>query len=501
MDTPTDEKQPSDVRHSLKVSAEILFGVSLVFMLSIFLFNFSLMEKRVLRAKKVRREINLSEMLGRLQSYREKNEVFFKSFVSSGLDSYCFLEFPRKVIKKPDLWENKKFCDELGKEAISILASYSEPDDRLREFKALIAEVFAENPEYVEYLNRVVSPVLAKIDTPESFEDIAFWVAFENRSNGPFIRGPDVSITFGKQFYDRQKSDERSHIYQLMMTFSKQSSSLSKQSSVDEELFNLWKQAYEEKRASTEPFPGVSFFGLSISADSVVFGIAPILTVLQLIFLIYWEKRHTYLSNNKVVFTFPNFACPNDPLAGSRPHTLGEAAQRFLWLLFLILPVCLLAIGLLTRYDLSYLLLDDSNYFFSGLSDTLFETQNHDRSRDWLSFFWDWVIFACLILSMLTVSQITKSKSKKKPRSKAAIRVVNAAAFICGTVFIILSYRSFEKQIGLTNMLYLVAFGCLCAVFFAVGFRRRSRLLMFLSAVGAALFLIHFIPLATLIER
>jgi hypothetical protein len=486
----------SDTAHTTKLSAEILFGVSLAFVLSIFLLNSSLGDLRERRNKQDDRYRALSEMVDRLHSYRAKDGEFFENLVVASLETESQSgrhrdQYP-SLFRKGRLWEIRS-VETFGAKAANVLKIKTLPSERESEFRAFIAEAFKDDKEVALFINNEIVPRLATIDTPAGWEDISSWIAFGKYLNsGQTIPGDGVGITFGKRFIDQPGDDEdRFYVYRLLL-------STPEQSSVDDELLALWKQSYNETRSSVTPLPGVavSLFGLSISADAVVAGAAPILIVLQFLFLIHWERRADADETSRSSFIFPSFACPNDPFNGPIPKTLGEIAQRLIWTLFLILPISLLSVGLLTRYDLLYPL-----RYFGEVKMTLFDAEMSARSKDALSSTLDWVTLICVALSALVVLNITRSQSKSAPRKGTngrniwIITLILIAACISSTLlkfYFRIAHPSNASDVEF-NMSYFAAFGVLCSLCLGLALYHQARFFGFLSVIGLVVFVFHFI--------
>lgn len=495
----------SDALQTTKVSAEILFGVSLAFVLSIFLLNSSLADLREQRDKKDERYRALSRMVDRLHSFRAKNSEFFKDIVVASLETERIFrhrdQYPNLIIRVQTidgskvvntngepLLEVEKSAEIFGAKAASAFKMESSPNEREGEFRALIAEAFKDDNEVALFINNEVVPKLAAIDTPAEWKDISSWIAFGEypSTGGTYFHG-GVGITFGKRFINQSSDhDDRFYIYKLLL-------STPNQLSVDEELFSLLKQSYNEKRSSATVLPGVSLslFGLSISADAVVAGAAPILIVLQFLFLIHWERRAITSTTGSDSFTFPSFACPNDPLNGPMPKTLGEAAQRLIWALFLIFPISILSVGLLTRYDLIYPL------GYSGdIKTPLFVKEMWGRSDDWLSSILDWTILVCIFLSALTIFNITRTPSKSASGNPIVTRRIRCIAIMLAVICILATLIAVISNASSFhfNMAYFAAFGVLCSLCFGFAWQYRARFLGILSIVGLVVFFLHFVP-------
>ncbi|MBI3248968.1 MAG: hypothetical protein HYZ50_20900 [Deltaproteobacteria bacterium] len=415
--------------------------------------------------------------------------------VYTGLQSKAFRELPEQR-----LWDLKEAAQAFGKNAGQTFAARPSQDDRVREFRTLVTDAFKQDAEAALFLNNEVVPRLAALDTPSEWDHIAWWIAYGKWPEPPGIHIPDgVGITFGKRFVEQPSEfSDRFNVYRLMLLTP---SSIS----VDQELFNLWKESYVDRRTAPDPSPRLALptVGLSISAEAGVAAAAPILVLFQLLFLVHWERRHPSINAADLeAFAFPSYACPSDPLNGPMPKTLGEVVQRLVWTLFLIFPTALLTVGLLSRYDIIYPLV----YFGNGKTMTLFLAEQWARSEDFASSTLDWIAFACLALSALAVLSITQSRVAREARV-TRWRVVSLVGWLVAITAAVACVRTtlsaFDAAIApLANasdvhfkMHYLAAFGVFWSVCVGVACQRRARFLALLSVAGFAVFVLHFVPL------
>lgn len=509
-----------DPARAIKVSGEILFALCLAVALSIYLLNSSLADQRDLRERQWKRHEALTEMVDRLHSFRAKDGALFERLAASSLtiayytsdDEARYPGLVRRVRSGPNswtliglpeqrLWEIEEASHVFGEKAGQAFAAWPSQDDRVREFRTLVTQAFKSDGEAALYLNNEVVPKLVAIDTPAEWDRIAWWIANGQwpEPSGGVTGDGGPGVTFGKRLGELPSEfSDRFYVYRLMRL-------APHPLSADQELFNLWKESYIEQRISATQSPrlAVPSYGLSISAEAVVAAAAPILVLFQLLFLVHWERRSIPSTADLGTFAFPSYACPSDPLNGPAPKTLGEVVQRLVWALFLVLPIGLLAVGLLTRYDILYPL----DYFGNPMTTTLFQAEMQARSEDLASSIIDWITFACITLSALTVLSITQSRSTLKVPSTRAWRLVALGgwfiAVVSATSCIYATWSAFNTSIApLVNasevslrVHYLSAFGLLWSLCFGVACQRRARFLALLSLAGLAVFVLHFVKL------
>lgn len=121
------------------------------------------------------------------------------------------------------------------------------------------------------------------------------------------------------------------------------------------ELQSAWERA--ELRSDDVTKTDVAPYGMRLGLNEVPVVGAQALVLLQVIFFILWNKDKSEVGNAKHgsrYFDFPAFGSPPDPLDGPPINSLAQVLERTIWALYLILPVCVVAVGILTRYDFTF---------------------------------------------------------------------------------------------------------------------------------------------------
>ena len=136
---------------------------------------------------------------------------------------------------------------------------------------------------------------------------------------------------------------------------------------------------------------------------------------------------------------------------------------------------------------------------------TLFQAELSARSEDFASATLDWITFACVILSALTVLSITQPRVPRetRPTRRRVVALVGwLVAIMAAAACVRTTWSAFDAYIApLANasvvhfrMHYLAAFGILSSVCVGVACQRRARFLALLSVIGLAVFVLYFVP-------
>jgi hypothetical protein len=505
---------PQDVGKDAKRSAEILFALTLFLAGAVYLLNLSLADRRRL-VNRHRHETEMySQMIERLRSFRARDAALFSRLAMA---SFSWIElltedtrrYPTLVRMVPLRGQGYTFLpipeDRLvqlaegsrafGDRAASVFAVHSSPDDRARELAEVVLETFNRDREAALFLNSEIVPHLAHLDMPSEWDRIAWWIAYDKWPEPPGGHNQSPGeITFATRINEwPSEYDRRFQAYQLLLF-------LPPGSTPEHELFRVW----NESRSTTQPADlapprvTVPMVGLSVPTETIVAAAGPLLALLQLIFLVHWAQRRPVALSRRATFEFPSYACPRDPFEPPRPRTLADLVQRFVWVLFLVLPGALLTVGLLTRYDLTFPLL----YFEGGRGPMLFAVEEWARADDVLSALIDSLTFASLVASSLAVFAITGPtlRTTHRYRRMAQIAAVVVAALL-STACVVVTLIEFrvathggEASIPF-RMHYLVGFGIFASIWLSIAFYHRAKFIAVLATIGLTIFALHFVSL------
>ena len=328
-----------DAVRSTKTAGEILFALCLVLALSIYLLNSSLSKQRELLSAKWQRHDAHQKMVERLHSFKAKDAALFERLAIASIEiAYMTSEYEarypslvrsiptgassRTFLKIADkrLWALRKAAYEFGENAAKAFLAHSSLDDRAREFRSLVTTAYRDDAEAALFLNTEVVPRLATIDSRPEWDRIAWWIADgEWPTPGGTHSSSGPGVTFGTRLRDPQTElEDRFYAHRLLLF-------APDLDSADKALVAFWQQSYAEQWTvgATAP-PGVSLpaVGLSLSAEAIVAGAAPVLLMFQLVFLVHWERQLSIAPPGTDTFAFPAYACPSDPLRGPMPNTL-----------------------------------------------------------------------------------------------------------------------------------------------------------------------------------
>lgn len=504
-----------------KTAARVLFIACVFVALSIFLLNTSLADRRALLMKHSERHEAHTRMVEKLISFRAKDASLFQDLVTSSFTIESLTQWDEKypgLVRRVPLgkgtWGFSPMPDarrerlnaaarSFGEKAAVAFPAGETVADRLLALRTAVAVAFEEEPEAASFVSAEIAPKLAALDAPSEWEQIAWWITggeWPSAGGMHGVGGPG-GVTFGVRVSEEPTDKEDQFYAYRLLRFS-----LTPQSA-DQELFDLWKQLSFNKWSSvTEPRLAIPTFGFSVSADAAVGMAAPILILLQLMFLMYWERSNSATSSDFVGFAFPSYDSPDDPLDGPFPATPGEMFQRLLWALFLMLPTCLFAVGLLTRYDLHYPL-----GYFKGSTTTFFAAEMWSRTDDAVSYLMDWMTLICLALSVITIARIARPRFFP-PRNFPSERTIAVVAFFvalaCAWACVYATRLAFDTVVAPLsnassvprNMGYLAAFGVVWSVSIGIAIKQRARFLGLISIMGLTVFVLHFIPVSHLIS-
>jgi hypothetical protein len=207
-------------------------------------------------------------------------------------------------------------------------------------------------------------------------------------------------------------------------------------SDAKEVLLREWRSAWErvESRPDNPTTTTIMPYGMRLGLNELPVIGAQALVFLQAIFFVLWNKEKTGFANGKnaaSVFDFPAFGSPTDPLEGPPVKSLAGVLERSIWALYLLLPICVLAVGILVRYDFTA---SSGETFWSSL---LFAPRNCD-----VSLAIDYVHLGALALSLgLTWSLTTPVRDLNKISQKRNLKRIFALVTIALALVAAIGYR------------------------------------------------------------
>jgi len=253
----------------------------------------------------------------------------------------------------------------LGYRSAEILKKEPDPDNRIPLLRTVIAEMFTHS-EARSFLQRDVVEALAHIDNPDQWSPHrrASWIVY---GQWPPVESALISPPPGGSYRKRyfsapDEASEKRFLFRLV-------ASTADPAQLNVTLENYWRDAFE--RLKTIPTGdrqiGIPGSAVALNVTDVVMLGGPVLVLVQAFFAIFWSRY--FLTVNRVhdqavapPFIFPVFGNPVDPLHGPIPKTVADVTQRAVWLFSLMIPAIVLSLALLTRYDLSGVRLQRTDY-------------------------------------------------------------------------------------------------------------------------------------------
>lgn len=334
-------------------------------------------------------------MLARFRAFRNHSPRFYEGLVISALTrspvgdetqarypslAALVKSGPIEISRRPDdgsvfnirggatsndlLSELGDAATEFGGLAAQILQSESDPSRRVPLLRAAVGQTF-KNEDARRFLQEEVAPALAHIDEPAQWapDRKSAWIVFGEWP--PVISGilrPVPGSSYANRYFPSADLEaEKRFLSELV-------GGTSDATELERILDTAWRDAFGRLKAipTGDPQIGVPGSGMSFSATDIVMLSGPLLVLIQAFFAMFWVRHWSNQADaNQAtipsgppaaplrVFIFPFFANPIDPLSKPIPRTVVDVAQRLTWLLCLSLPVVVLSLALITRYDLS----------------------------------------------------------------------------------------------------------------------------------------------------
>lgn len=428
----------SEESKACTTAAVTLFALCVFLVIAIFLLNRSLLDTYAERTRLEAVYDEAESLVGKLEAYRLRNDHFFASLAESSLrlaSRWCWAQPPcfpdhrlpgelqlfpgggryrwrssstksrdssvdRQLDSLRDPLRDQLFA--FGRAAAAAFKQTNRHDTRLSLLAASLSTAVPD--EGARTVLKPILPPLSQIDSPDEWSAIVNWLVYAvwppHGGMSGFNPGERV-VSYAERVAPgvdpRMDRDRDSHALYWSLRYTKGLPE------ADELLRIRWARANDDMHRASPIRSQLSLPGIGASSlriEDLLTSTAPVLLFFQTLFWIYWERRVQKTQTGDRLFLFPAFQCPDDPLAPPTPHSLTEAAQRAIWLLFLILPTLILTMGVLNRYDVVRIL------DYGGWITLLIA----NRSYDGLSLSIDAITVACLALSVEIVASITTSR-------------------------------------------------------------------------------------------
>jgi hypothetical protein len=252
-----------------------------------------------------------------------------------------------------------------GSRTAEILKMESEPNKRIPLLRTAVAQTFAHQEARI-FLQREVIEALAYIDNLNQWSPHrrASWIVYGQWP--PVMSGkisPPPGGSYGKRYFLAPDEDsEKRFVFRLV-------AGTTDPAQLNSTLENYWRDAFERLKniPTGDRQIGIPGSAVALNVTDVVMLGGPVLVLVQAFFAIFWSRYFSTVSRAHEQpaaspFVFPVFSNPVDPLDGPMPKTVADITQRAVWLFSLMIPAIVLSLALLTRYDLSGVRLQRTDY-------------------------------------------------------------------------------------------------------------------------------------------
>jgi hypothetical protein len=484
--------------------AKVLFSVCVVLAMATWLLNRSIAENRSLRQSERARYYGAEHMLGKFKALQTKNAGLFEDLtwcaispwhsymeVSHSLDdgSAYMYHLSSDAPKELSDYAFQDAVRQFSSNAAVIVSTSRIPEQRFEQLriavtnvfyrtnvqKTTVAYVFGES-QFTQGLDTNALRRMSRIDDRAEWSGLADWLVF---SEWP-PRGGDSAYNDGSEMisyvyrYPGQWNSYNEEFYDYNRLLA------ADPSQAETILLANWTKAREDAMSTYLPPSQLRLAGteLSLNVSDLLMLSGPILVFCQCLYLIFRKRETQAITDLPIAdrpFVFPQFACPDEPFAVPIPTSFAEFAERAIWLLFLILPTCVLGFGVLTRFDIV-----TAGETYSNLP--WLQSLLLARRADSTSTLLDLVNLACLGFSFWILLEIAHPKLQTSESGTSVfVRPLFRARFILIpiTVLFVLAFlfrwnRNFLWKGILPQAGIMVGFLFLLSWCFVAALRRRS---------------------------
>jgi len=478
-----------------------LFTVCIAVLVAIFILNRALVERREHATRAAAWFTTVSSMLGRVRAFRSRNADFFSGITLSALcddfsgpyaklvpsiDETNFLEFYAATGTRHTLDEGVgTLADELVKfgAAVAAIEGDRPGTDTLARLNGAVAGIFHNRADQ-KYIAKTVVPLLVTLDDPGRRMEIMDWVATGRwpplgGTSNPYYPS-SVLRRFPREWTVREEAAYMQNRLLMCADFGVAETTLRA----------AWEDGLKEMREAATEVPKVELMGVGLvsRADDLLLFAGLVIASLLLVVFVHWER----LRGTSRSYCFPQFGSPDDPMKPTGCLTAEGLASRGLFATFLAMPVLILAVGTLTRYDLTTA--GFRPFFFrwnhiTGYGMSMF------RPHDSVSEALDVVDLLCLGICLLAVMGMTRAmpgdRASLLKEHAGLVRVLCRAAvvvfgiwFTCLLIFLV---RASVLGIGpgLSDLVLLILF-CVCVILAFLWALRGVSFFGMALAVGVA---------------
>jgi hypothetical protein len=483
------EKYDSYVTAQRK-AAKILFSVLLLFVAAIILLNFALQAFDDELESKIRITKETENRLGKLRAYRSLNADFFQGLTHSALwPSLLSRKVHYNSIGTLDRYvsETEEDAEKFALIAVEIFQKTKDVPTRSKLLKDAVNQYF-RNETIRERLGLVLPLYMAEVDDSGKWRNITLWISHE-------FWPPPSAFGYGRDFSRGYTGRFRRHdSYIFDKSYVHSELELRGPENSEEFLLTEWRKAELELREFKPRQPNINVFGgaFPIAVEQILIFAAPILCFTHLVFFVHWmrvqQASKSILSAKKSsmsqYFSFPRYGSPTDPLCPPTPRTFSEFVERCIWLGFLVGPLFLYVIAIITQFDLRM----DWRVYGSA---SWLEVIAKSKAVNAISFVLDLVVLACFLLSLVIVISITSKQTRvSKLKHSELYIVIFVATVVIGFIAVVISrtVNEVNTSVFARNIYVLWGFGGAWIVGSVWAYIRDSRTGMVVCGIGSLAF-------------
>ncbi len=366
----------------------------------------------------------------------------------------------------------EKGAESFGKEAKRIDSLPEAPEQKARLLDIALVQSFPSKTAREILADDFMDILVEKKNVDRN---IRCWIALDDwpcRSGGT-ATGVGVSyLRRDERFLWVQ--DSRDHIFNSLGI-------AKNQDEAEALLKEEWIRAHDALLEFKIPMTQVSLpgSGLTLSVGDVLLLAGPLLIYFQILFLVS-KERMAVSGSEKEAFVFPQFSAPDDPLVSLKGTRLAGFSERIIWLLFLVAPIAVLTIAVVTRYDFMSL------SAYSGLP--WIKKIEYSRSSDGFSALLDLINLGFLGIALVVAIRLTTlHRSASRYISDRNYRSLTVLLLNLFTVtFLAAGWSLLGREIPVWGT-YFLAFAVLWLAGFLVALVRGAWTMALLSAGGFAL--------------
>jgi hypothetical protein len=197
--------------------------------------------------------------------------------------------------------------------------------------------------------------------------ELAEWIVYSCTAS--WLWCADYKHESGTSYVERAKSEQWAYDDELAVLLTRllRTRNLEEASALMEA---QWSRAVDLARETAEPPAGAASAIARVATGILIAG-GPIMLALQILFCIFWRRTGQGAPWQRACVggaRFPTVRSPRDPCARTDTGGGGDRLDRWIWAAYLTLPVVVLTLGILLRYEFPDLHLVHSSSLYLGLA-------------------------------------------------------------------------------------------------------------------------------------